>query len=523
MHFRLTLDQGLPVADLKRIDDACDQFEAGWRNRERPIIESFLLDFAGPARAQLLRDLLALELDLRLELGEKPDRDEYRERFPGHDDVIDAVFGSRGKTDHPPTGPDPRVTTDPTVDGTGKLGPTIDAPKTARSVPDRSSGRRVSRRAAWRAGPGRLRDPGGAGPGRNGHRLQGAAVALNRLVALKVIRSAEFASEAELIRFQNEAEAVAHLDHPHIVPIYEVGHSSGQRFFSMKLVDGTQPGSKAGRVRRRFPGRGTAGRHDRRGHRPRPPARDPPPRLEAGQHPGRRPGRTPRHRLRPGAANRHRERPDALGIPAGHAVLHVAGAGQGRQGLAHDGDRRLRPGLDPLRAPDRPRSVRGQQPGRDARQGPRRGPRAPHPAQRPGAPRPGDHLPEMPGEGPATAVRQRPAPGRRPEPLAGRQADRGPAGGDRDPGLDVVPAQPLARRAGGPLRPGDRRRPGGRHLEMARGRRGPRPGRDHQRLPAQQAVRPGLTPVQSPRGQPHRRRTARPRLVSPQGRVRGSA
>ena len=39
-------------------------------------------------------------------------------------------------------------------------------------------------------------------------------IALGRLVALKLIRSAEFATRAELSRFQNEAEAVARLDHP---------------------------------------------------------------------------------------------------------------------------------------------------------------------------------------------------------------------------------------------------------------------------------------------------------------------
>ena len=62
--------------------------------------------------------------------------------------------------------------------------------------------------------------------------------ALGRLVALKLIRSAEFATADELSRFQNEAEAVARLDHPHIVPIYEVGQHRGLRFFSMKLIAG---------------------------------------------------------------------------------------------------------------------------------------------------------------------------------------------------------------------------------------------------------------------------------------------
>jgi eukaryotic-like serine/threonine-protein kinase len=48
-------------------------------------------------------------------------------------------------------------------------------------------------------------------------------VSLNRLVAVKMMPSGELATDAEIHRFQREAEAVAALDHPSIVPIYEVG------------------------------------------------------------------------------------------------------------------------------------------------------------------------------------------------------------------------------------------------------------------------------------------------------------
>jgi WD40 repeat protein/tRNA A-37 threonylcarbamoyl transferase component Bud32 len=63
-------------------------------------------------------------------------------------------------------------------------------------------------------------------------------VRANRLVALKAIRAGVFATERERALFQSEVEAVASLDHPNIVPVFEVGEHQGVRWYSMKLVNG---------------------------------------------------------------------------------------------------------------------------------------------------------------------------------------------------------------------------------------------------------------------------------------------
>lgn len=73
---------------------------------------------------------------------------------------------------------------------------------------------------------------------------------LNRIVALKMILAGEFASDDDVARFRAEAEAAANLDHPAIVPIFEIGEFQGRHYFSMKYIDGE---SLASRIRRGDP------------------------------------------------------------------------------------------------------------------------------------------------------------------------------------------------------------------------------------------------------------------------------
>src|SRR5947207_3309608 len=84
---------------------------------------------------------------------------------------------------------------------------------------------------------------------------QALQTSLDREVAIKMIYAGQLASEIGFRRFQTEAEAMAKLDHPNIVSIYEVGEHEGQQYLSMKLIDGASlaqrmeefalPGAKA--------------------------------------------------------------------------------------------------------------------------------------------------------------------------------------------------------------------------------------------------------------------------------------
>jgi tetratricopeptide (TPR) repeat protein len=238
MQPRLTLDSGLPVAEMQRIDEACDRFEAAWRGGDRPDLRTFLAELEGVARARLLRELLELELEFLSEAGEMPDPRRYRERLPEHVDIVDAVFARRTHTGAPrdhldrPSPADVTIDLPPADEAHAGVMVDVDAstdPSTAVAPPPSAPARII---AGYEI-------QGELGRGGMGVVYKARQIALGRMVALKLIRSAEFATTDELVRFPNEAEAVARLDHPHIVPIFEVGQWRALRFFSMKLIEGS--------------------------------------------------------------------------------------------------------------------------------------------------------------------------------------------------------------------------------------------------------------------------------------------
>jgi hypothetical protein len=80
MRIEVIMSTALPVAVLKKIDATCDRFEKEWKAGKKPSMEKYLGAASGPERAELLRLLLKLELELQG--SNEGSSQAYEARFP---------------------------------------------------------------------------------------------------------------------------------------------------------------------------------------------------------------------------------------------------------------------------------------------------------------------------------------------------------------------------------------------------------------------------------------------------------
>ncbi len=285
-------DPLLPV-EARQVDRLCDRFERAWQSGRRPHLEHYLLRAAQPVTSELLRELLALELDYRSRCGEKPAPQEYHRRFPEHTALIDAVFNDIHQSAAPkPKSLLPRWAVSSLVrqatalalsqvdrsaqpPGLLALWSHLLRPESASSTgspQERPSdainseivttpletdvggahhtttgevpvGDLPATAAAWPVLHG-YEILGKIGIGGMGVVYRARDLRLNKIVALKVIRPDQLEDlppekrQQWLDRFRKEARAAARSEHANVVTVYDVNESHGQRYYSMRYVEG---------------------------------------------------------------------------------------------------------------------------------------------------------------------------------------------------------------------------------------------------------------------------------------------
>jgi predicted Ser/Thr protein kinase len=219
----------LPFEALERIDRACTRFEQAWRSGPRPDLCDYLAG-TGDERGALFCELLKVDLECRLKRGEQPAAEEYRQRFPEDEGPIAAAFEDVRRAQ---ARPDEASSGSRTISLDTPLFRGAAVPEPA-PLPDSLQRYRVERVL---------------GQGAFGTVYLAEDRELNRCVALKVALPVQ-EGPGDVDAFLAEARVLASLDHPAVIPVYDVGRADGRSYIVTKLIEGS---SLAERLRQALP------------------------------------------------------------------------------------------------------------------------------------------------------------------------------------------------------------------------------------------------------------------------------